>query len=175
MDIRVIKLCPQAQQFHSLVLKVLLDQSGRTEDTTKWSSLHKPKLCAVNSGFAREGKDKRNSPFSYCNNQSSCIPGGLRTAKPSLAKGYGVILKYPSPLLKTLLQFKRTYELCIQNTPQKDGLYLIDFQDSFTTTGTHLLHDLTCQMQLTGQFLSDTQVCRWGKYQTPLCYKRFAI
>lgn len=36
---------------------------------------------------------------------------------------------------------------------------------SFPTISSRLLHDLMCQMQHIGQFVSDLQISRWGKHQ----------
>lgn len=103
MEVKV-KIMSIGTTVSSLVLKVLLDQSERTQDTTEQSSLCKPKFCPINFETAQERKDKRNNPFSYYNNLSSCIPGGLHTAKPSLVKGYCAILKYPSLLHDVMRQ-----------------------------------------------------------------------
>lgn len=97
MEVKV-KITSVSTTVLSPLLKVLQDQSERTQDTTEQSSLCKPKFYPVNIETAQERKDKRTNPFSYYNNLSSCIPGGLHMAKPSLVKGYCAILKHLSLL-----------------------------------------------------------------------------
>lgn len=72
---------------------------------------------------------------------------------------------------------------CVFNPPSPNAmLESKHFQNSFTTHGTCQPCDLTSQMQLTGHFIPDIQVCRCGKkkkkkeYHILLCYNRkFAI
>lgn len=57
-----LNLCPWAQ-LHLLIPTVLLDQSGRSQDTTEESSLHKPKFCAVSRESSGKMKNRRNNPY----------------------------------------------------------------------------------------------------------------
>lgn len=57
-----LNLCPRAE-LHLLIPKVLLDQSGRSQDTTEQNPLHTPKFCAGNRESSAKRKNKRNNPY----------------------------------------------------------------------------------------------------------------
>lgn len=95
--------------------KVLLDQSGKSKI-----------LCCYQWVFREEEAQSKYSLFHY-SNLSSCIPGGLPVAKPSLGKWYCAILKHSFILLKTLL---KGFMGCIQKSLKRLSLHLLHFQPS---------------------------------------------